>query len=150
MKAKESISFWIEAFVFILFLFFFFFFGISVFEALLIALGIKIPWGGVMMRKEQILLEIWRTLKEINQKLDKIQEERDQLVEKLSEKLFDITNEEIQKEIMELVKKLVENDTEIVEAYVKLAKLEATIDVAVEGLIGKWDEKLESFGEDFN
>lgn len=103
-----------------------------------------------MMRKEQILLEIWRTLKEINQKLDKIQEEKNQLVEKLSEKLFDITNEEIQKEIMELVKKLVENDTEIVEAYVKLAKLEATIDVAVEGLIGKWDEKLESFGEDFN
>ena len=103
-----------------------------------------------MMRKEQILLEIWRTLKEINQKLDKIQEEKNQLVEKLSEKLFDITNEEIQKEIMELVKKLVENDTEIVEAYVKLAKLEATIDVAVEELTGKWDEKLESFGEDFN
>ena len=43
MKARESISFWIEAFVFILFLFFFFFFGISVFEALLIALEIKIP-----------------------------------------------------------------------------------------------------------
>lgn len=102
------------------------------------------------MRKEQILLEIWRTLKEINQKLDKIQEERDQLVEKLSEKLFDITNEEIQKEIMELVTKLEENDIEIVKTYSKLAKLEATIDVAVEGLIGKWDEKLESFGEDFN
>ena len=147
MKARESISFWIEAFVFILFLFFFFFFGISVFEALLIALGIKIPWGGVMMRKEQILLEIWRTLKEINQKLDKIQEERDQLVEKLSEKLFDITNEEIQKEIMELVTKLEENDIEIVKTYSKLAKLEATIDVAVEGL---WDKKLESFREDFN
>lgn len=103
-----------------------------------------------MMRKEQILLEIWRTLKEINQKLDKIQEERDQLVEKLSEKLFDITNEEIQKEIMELVTKLEENDIEIVKTYSKLAKLEATIDAAVEGLIGKWDEKLESFGEDFN
>lgn len=100
-----------------------------------------------MMRKEQILLEIWRTLKEINQKLDKIQEERDQLVEKLSEKLFDITNEEIQKEIMELVTKLEENDIEIVKTYSKLAKLEATIDVAVEGL---WDKKLESFGEDFN
>ena len=147
MKARESISFWIEAFVFILFLFFFFFFGISVFEALLIALEIKIPWGGIMMRKEQILLEIWRTLKEINQKLDKIQEERDQLVEKLSEKLFDITNEEIQKEIMELVTKLEENDIEIVKTYSKLAKLEATIDAAVEGL---WDKKLESFGEDFN
>ena len=48
---------------------------------------------------------------------------------------------------MELVTKLEENDIEIVKTYSKLAKLEATIDVAVEGL---WDKKLESFREDFN
>ena len=77
-----------------------------------------------MMRKEQILLELLRNLKEINQKLDKIEEER-----------------------TKLVMKLLENDVKIVETYDKLAKLEPTIEVLWEIEI---ENKLELLGENLN
>jgi len=79
------------------------------------------------MNKEKMLLELLKNVKEINKKLDKLEEER-----------------------IELVNKLLENDMKLIATYEQLAKLEPTVEVLLEIEIDNFEDKLELLGKDLN
>jgi len=79
------------------------------------------------MNREKILLELLKNMKEINKKLDKIESER-----------------------IELVNKLLENDMKLIATYEQLAKLEPTVEILLEIEIDNFEDKLELLREDLN